>query len=75
MQKLIAKKVLLAIGWNNSHSYDAVEAPELGFLAGAEHSRLTQSSCLTTAWAMIRYGCCSRACAMCVDKPFAFIST
>jgi len=72
VQKLIAKK-MLAIQWNSSHSpWCAVEAPELVFLAGAEHSRLTQPSCLTTAWAMISYGCCSRACAMCVNEPCAF---
>lgn len=42
----------------------AVEAPELGFLAGAEHCRVTESSCLAAAWAMISCGCSSRACAL-----------
>lgn len=40
----------------------AVGAPEREFLVGEERSRLPQSSCLRTAWAVISYGCCSRAC-------------
>lgn len=65
VQKLTIKKTAAGISVAQfPPACCAVEAPNLGFLAGAEHSRLTQPSCLTTAWATISYGCSSRACAL-----------
>lgn len=45
--------MLLAIQRNSSHSPAVQQKPLNEFLAGAAHSRLTQSSCLTTAWATV----------------------